>query len=202
VARSSFKDPRGRHVRVYVDLLNSPAWRALSWSARSLFIDLRAALGKVNNGDLSATLSDLKHRGWTSSTTLAGALYELLALGFITRTRAGGVESGSKTCSLYAFTDEAILAMPGKGIEARPATHGYRRFETLSEAEQALTDGVRRLREEAIARKLKAVDRKKSTLQILERHAAVSGAVKASSAADSGAVASLSLQILEQTRHH
>jgi hypothetical protein len=49
---------------------------------------MRASLGKTNNGDISATLSVLKYRGWTSPTTLASALYELQALGFLERVNA------------------------------------------------------------------------------------------------------------------
>jgi hypothetical protein len=42
---------------------------------------LRATLKSTNNGNLSATLSELKHRGWKSPVTLASALYELQAVG-------------------------------------------------------------------------------------------------------------------------
>lgn len=193
-------DPRGKHARIYVTLLNSPAWRCLSWSARALFVDLRASLGKANNGDISATLSTLKHRGWTSSTTLARAIYELQALGFLVRTRGGGVESGSKVCSLYAFTDEDVLEFPKHGITAMKASHAYLAFKSVADAEAALQVGVRQLRDQALDRKRTAALRKKTTLQILERDAALSGASTASNAAVSGAVANSSLQKVEQTK--
>ena len=146
------RDPRGRHVRIYCDLLNSHAWRCLSFSARALFVDLRASLGKNNNGDVSAAYSDLRHRGWRSKTVLARSLHELLALGFIDRTRTGGVEFGSKVCSLYAFTDIEVYAMPSKGVEARNVTHAYRDFATITEAQTALLVGVEALHDRARAK--------------------------------------------------
>lgn len=95
------RDPQGRHVRIYCTLLDSLAWRVMGWSSRALFLDMRSSVNGSNNGNLSATLASLKHRGWKSAATLANALFELQALGFIAKTRGGGVEHGSKVCSLY-----------------------------------------------------------------------------------------------------
>jgi len=195
-----FKDPRGRHIRVYCDLLDCLAWRCLSWSARALFFDLRASLGRTNNGDIEAVLSKLKHRGWKSPSTLSDALYELLALGFLIKTRGGGVEAGSKVCSLYAFTDEPVLPFPKKGISAMEASHAYRHpGKTLAEVEELLHEGFKALRDRAVQRKQEAVDRKKTTLRKLERDDTDSVAVKASSATEIGAEATPALRKLEQT---
>lgn len=155
MARRKPSDPNGRHVRIYCTLLDSPAWRCLGWSARALFLDLRSKLTATNNGNLAAVLTGergLKHRGWASSKTLAGALYELRALGFLAVTREGGLKQGTRVPTLYRFTDVETFEQPRDGVQATRATHDYRAFETVAQAEQALRDGVERLRAEGRAK--------------------------------------------------
>jgi len=120
-------------VRVYVELLNTPAWRVLGFSAKALFMDLRAGVQATNNGNISATLSQMKHKGWTASATLAKALYELRALGFIAVT------------SLYRFTDLDVFEQPKISVQAIKATHEYRNYESVRDAEQALVLGLESL---------------------------------------------------------
>lgn len=171
------KDPNGRHIRVYCSLLNSHAWRALGWSARALFLDMRATVGGSNNGDISATLATLKHRGWTAAATLAGALYELQAAGFLVKTRGGGVEHGSKICALYAFTDLDVFDQPKLGIRAMKATHNYRRFASAKEAQEAVKSGVDAMRADVVAKREKIASEKKSTLQKLNKDASETEAI-------------------------
>jgi len=141
------KDPRGGHARLYWALLDSPAYLALGFPARALYVDLRRKLGQTNNGNIDATLSTLKHRGWRSSTTLNKALKELVAVGLIAQTRQGGIASMSKICSLYRFTDEEVYEHPKLGIPKMTATHDYRRFTSLGEARAAVRE-ARRPRQE------------------------------------------------------
>jgi hypothetical protein len=155
-------DPNGRHIRVYVDLLNTPAWRALGFSAKALFIDLRASVQATNNGNISAALSLMKHKGWTAPTTLAKALYELRVLGFIAVTVEGGLRQGTRVPSLYRFTDLDVFEQPKIGVQAIKATHDYRNFETVREAEQALTVGLEKLQAEG---RKKQQTKKKSPVQ-------------------------------------
>lgn len=147
-------DPNGRHVRVYVTLLYSPAWRCLGASAKALFVDMRASLTGTNNGNVSAALSDLKHRGWSSSKTLARALYELRALGFIAVTRVGGLKQGTRVATLYRFTDQEVYEQQKVGVMAVKATHDYAAFKTVAEAQSALLTGVERLRAEGRAKQV------------------------------------------------
>ena len=148
MAKSKYEDPKGRHIRVYCDLLNAPAYRVLSFAAKALFVDLRSAVGATNNGNISAALSDMKHKGWTSSSTLSRALYELRALGFIAVTRGGGLKLGTRVCTLYRFTDLEVYPLPKIGIEAVKPTDDYKVFKTLHEAERALADGLAALQSE------------------------------------------------------
>ena len=99
-----------------------------------------------NNGNISAALSQLKHKGWSSSRTLAGALYELRALGFIAVTREGGLKQGTRVPTLYRFTDLEVYELPKLGVQLCKATHDYLRFETVTAARQGLQEGLERLR--------------------------------------------------------
>lgn len=155
-------DPNGRHVRVYVTLLNSTAWRVLGPSAVKLFMDMRATVTGTNNGNLNATLAEMKHRGWTAPATLAKALYELRAMGFLAVTREGGLKMGTRVCTLYRFTDLEVFEQPRVGVQARKATHDYLRFESVRDAERALADGVEKLRTEG---KKKQQTKKKTPVQ-------------------------------------
>lgn len=73
------------HIRITLHLLDSPAFLALDWTARALFLDLRARMRSTNNGDINAAFSELQHRGWSSPTTLAKALPQLEAVGLLRR---------------------------------------------------------------------------------------------------------------------
>jgi hypothetical protein len=129
-----YSDPNGGHVRMYWTLLDSPAYLALSWTARALYVDLRRKLIGTNNGNIEATLSILKHRGWKSSATLHYALKELLSVGLMAQTRQGGIAYLSKQCSLYRFTDCEVFEHPKQGFPAAKATYDYRAFDKLSVA--------------------------------------------------------------------
>lgn len=126
-------DPRGGHIRLHWELVDSVAWRALSWADRGLWIAMRRKLLNSNNGNIEATLATLRHAGFTSSATLAKCLRSLMCAGFIDKTRQGGVAYGQKVCSLYRFTDEAVFDMPKIDVKAQPATHDWRRFKTIAE---------------------------------------------------------------------
>lgn len=145
-ATKKTSDPNARHARVYMTMLNSPAWRVLGPSAVKLFMDMRASVGGTNNGNLNATLSEMKHRGWSSPATLSKALYELRALGFIAVTREGGLKMSGRVCALYRFTDLDVYEQPKVSVLACKATHDYMKFESVREAERALAEGVEKLR--------------------------------------------------------
>jgi hypothetical protein len=129
-----------QHCRIRHDVLHSPAWRVLGFSSRALFVDLRARLRSTNNGDISAPLSELKHVGWSSSSTLANALFELSALGFLAVTRKGGIKQGSRVPTLYRFTDMPVLEQPKIDIHAVPATFDYMKLRSVADAERHLAE--------------------------------------------------------------
>jgi predicted transcriptional regulator len=122
------KDPRGGHVRLYWGILDSPAWRVLTHADVRVYLALRRKLGRTNNGDINATLSEMRHAGISSSSTLSSALRRLEVLGFIEKTRQGGIAFGGKLCSLYRFTDEPTFEIAKAGVKAGAATDEWRRF--------------------------------------------------------------------------
>lgn len=137
MSRRKPEDPRGGHIRLYWALIDSPAWRALAWVDQGLYIAMRRKLKGTNNGNIEATLATLRHADITSPATLAKGLRVLQALGFIDKTRQGGIAQGVKHCSLYRFTDEPVFDQPRIGVTARPATNEWRAFQTLEEARAA-----------------------------------------------------------------
>lgn len=131
-------DPRGGHVRVYWSILDSPAWRTLTHADVRVYLALRRKLGRTNNGDINATLAEMKHAGISSSSTLSTALHRLEALGFIEKTRQGGIAHGGKLCSLYRFTDEPTYDIAKAGVRAGPATNEWQRFKNMAEGRAAV----------------------------------------------------------------
>jgi hypothetical protein len=134
------RDPRGQFIRLYNEIINSPAWICLSPSAVKLYIAMRSRLNGFNNGDISATLSIMKINGMRSSATLAKCLKELEVLGFIDKTRQGGIAAGGKFCSLYRFTDEQVYENPAKGIKSDKATNEWRNIKNKAHGEALLSE--------------------------------------------------------------
>jgi hypothetical protein len=132
------KDPRGGHVRLYWAILDSPAWRTLTHADVRVYLAMRRKLGKTNNGDINATLAEMRHAGITSSSTLSTALRRLEALGLIDKTRQGGIACGGKQCSLYRFTDEHTYDIAKAGVKSAPPSNDWERFKNLVEARAAV----------------------------------------------------------------
>lgn len=192
MATKAYRDNKGRHVRIYCDLLDSPAWCALSKTSRSLFLDLRSFVGPTNNGNISAALSLMRKKGWNSSSTLADALFELQVLGFIAKTRNTiGVENGSRVCCLYRFTDLSTYEFPKLGIEAHSETHDYRNYPCLAAAKQALQEAT-------ASRRIKAL--KKVTIRKTNRIGSVSEPTRQGIDSDSEHVASPSVRKLKAVK--
>ena len=134
----AIKDINGQHARLYYSIANSPAWCALSPSAKALWCDMRVQVGATNNGAATTALAILKHKGWSSRHTIARARNELICLGFIELTVQGGICNGGKTPNLYRFTDLPMYELPKHRLARCNAVHLYRKFGGLSEAKGAL----------------------------------------------------------------
>ncbi len=133
-AQKFTKDDMGAHARLYDQIAHSPAWLALGFSSRALYMQLRVALKQTNNGNIEATLGTLKHAGFKSSSTIAKCLREIEAVGLMAKTRQGGITAGGKLCNLYRFTDKPVLEFPKQRVGPIKATNEWRQLKALKEA--------------------------------------------------------------------
>ena len=148
-------DPRGGHVRLYWALIDSPAWGALSATDQRAYIALRRALGKSNNGDLSLPLSRARHYRITSPATLAKAIRALVAVGLIAVTRRGGcTRGGQRLPTLFRFTDEQVLPMPGKLVEASKTTDDWKKITSIAHGKSLIWQAEQSARAEAEKKRL------------------------------------------------
>lgn len=99
------------HFSLPAALLALDDMKQLSAKALKLLIDLGAQFNGRNNGDLCATLSMMRLRGWNSNDTLTKAKKELLERNLILETKQGGLGIGP---SLYAVTWQPIHECNGK----------------------------------------------------------------------------------------
>jgi hypothetical protein len=110
------KPATDRFFSVTSYVYNSPAFHTLPSAALKLWVDLRTEYRGANNGNISAALSLLRHRGWCSSETLSRALWELLQRGLLRRTREGK-PGPLRLCALFAFTDLPISSNDKLGLK-------------------------------------------------------------------------------------
>ena len=116
--RPNAKGRKGNHtfLRLIHPMLDHPNFHSLSPRAVKLLIDIAAQYRGNNNGDLCATYSVMKERGWTSNDQIQKGLRELLATGWLMLTRQG---RRPKIPNLYAISWEPINECGGK-LEVTP----------------------------------------------------------------------------------
>ncbi len=106
MARTSSKHP---YAAIEHRVIDSPAYAALTFSARSLLVLITRQLTKDNNGHLQATHSYMRRFGF-SVNTLSRAIRQLIAHGMIYRSRSGGYQKGA---AQYAVTWISITKREG-----------------------------------------------------------------------------------------
>lgn len=97
-AKTSTKHP---YAAIEHRVIDSPAYADLTHSACRLLTLLTRQLTKENNGNLQATFTWCNERGIGSEHTLRDAIADLIAHGFIYRTRSHGA---NKAWARYAVT--------------------------------------------------------------------------------------------------
>jgi len=105
-------------------MLETQDFISLKGNSIKLLIDLGYQYNGYNNGDLCASLSVMRKRGWNSNQQLAKALKELLERNLIVQTKQGGLNLGP---NLYAITWQPIDECNGK-LDANPTTVAPRSF--------------------------------------------------------------------------
>ncbi len=99
------------HIQLMKFVLASEEFGQLSGNAVKLLLELHRHYNGFNNGDLCATWTQLKARGWKSPGTLSRSIHELIEAGFIVLSRISYLRSKP---NLYALTYLAIDECNGK----------------------------------------------------------------------------------------
>ena len=111
-------------LHLHRPLLNSEDFISLKGNSIKLLIDIGRQYNGYNNGDLCATLSVMKKRGWNSNQQLTKATKELLEKNLIVLTKQGGLHMGP---NLYAISWQPIDECGGK-LDVCPTTAPPRLF--------------------------------------------------------------------------
>ena len=133
----NFRDPRGHSLRIYDDVFDSPAFKALTGPDVLAYLALlRELRGGHNNGNLSLPLSRSKNCGINHPKTLARALRTLCAVGLVAKTREGGcTKGGQRLAHLYRVTDRECYEIPKLFLSAMPATNEWKKVRSIEEAQ-------------------------------------------------------------------
>lgn len=139
------KDPRGGHVRLYWDVLDSAAWRSLTAADQRAYLALHRQLMSFNNGDISLPITYARHHGITNESSLAKSIRALMAVGLIAITRrTAHRRDGSRLPNLYRLTDFPVFAMPTKHVEAEPATNEWKRVTSIAHGRTFIEEAEKR----------------------------------------------------------
>ena len=105
---------RGTFAAIPHVVMDNADFRALSGTALKVLLGLLRQYRGKNNGDLSASFTQVQAWGINSRTTLAKALRELQQGRLIICTREGRFSNPGSLCTLYAVTWQPIDECAGK----------------------------------------------------------------------------------------
>lgn len=132
-AKGKFSKIGGPFAPRLIEMLRSPAMRALSLTGRRILDRLEIELGAHggrDNGRLPVTFADLRKFGIGNRDDIARGLREVCALGFAENTKRGYAGNGEfRSPNLFRLT-----YLPAFG---KAPTHEWRQFQTIEAAEQA-----------------------------------------------------------------
>ena len=111
-------------LHLHQPLLDCNDFIALKGNSIKLLIDIGRQFNGYNNGDLCASLSVMRKRGWNSNQQLTKALKELIDKDLIVLTKQGGLNMGP---NLYAITWQPIHECKGK-LDVKPTKKPPRSF--------------------------------------------------------------------------
>ena len=111
-------------IKIGSEILTSPAYLDLSFSARAMLVEVVHFHNGKNNGSIWITKKVLDDRGF-SKNTASKALKELRSHGFLFMTKKGGNIAGG--CSWHALTWLPINGIEGQGMNGFVA-HAYKKW--------------------------------------------------------------------------
>ncbi len=110
-----------QHVRLYLWLLNTPAWRRSSPAARALYIEVCQRHNGTNNGRISFSVREAAEALGFTKNTASKFFLELQDKGFLVKAMASSFTLKTKTATEWRLTAE-----PCGG---EPATKDFMRWE-------------------------------------------------------------------------
>ena len=120
------------------EMLNSAAYKDLSFSARAMLIEVLHYYTGKNNGRIWISADVLKERGF-SKNTVTRALNELTSHGFIWNTKKGGNMRG--VCSWFALTWFRIDKAEGQHLENFTA-NAFQKWKPVSKKIKGSKNGI------------------------------------------------------------
>lgn len=138
VAQSHPKKQIEPFVQIPSEVLNSAAYKDLSYSARAILVEMLHFYRGNNNGSIYIAAKTVINRG-LSKNTMTKAVKELIAHGFIYQTRRGGSLSG--VCSLFAITWKPINRAEGQFL-SQFVSHAYRNWNPALEKNEGSKIGM------------------------------------------------------------
>jgi hypothetical protein len=98
-------------VPMYLDTINSPAWRELSHGAQVLFFSLKKRYHRKTQGPVFISRRDAAKETRSHKDAISRRLLELTHFGFIVPTQQPTIGIEGK-CGQYRITDERFLGNP------------------------------------------------------------------------------------------
>jgi hypothetical protein len=107
VVKKPRKNPRGRFVMLYADLIESAAWVSLSGNERALYVHIASRYNGKNNGQIPFSAREAVLALHISRATTARALRNLIDRGFITVAKRSGfnLKRGPGRATEYRLTE-------------------------------------------------------------------------------------------------
>ena len=131
MAKSTMNGKRRPVIKSFAGIprivMDTDDYKNLNGNAIKLLLELAYQYRGNNNGDLSATFSHMRKRGFKSKETLTNALRSLQGANLIIRTREGMFLNPGGRCALYALTWLPIDECKGKH-DLSPTVTPVRRF--------------------------------------------------------------------------
>lgn len=119
------KPTDARHIRLYYAMMDSPAYRALSDSAKVVFNEFLREWGGKDQNSIILTYSTVQERTTRAPATIAHAILELEAFGFIDRKEPGGLHNRA---TVYALSErwKEVSKDPQKLEESKRRVKAHR----------------------------------------------------------------------------
>jgi hypothetical protein len=139
----------GQFAPRLIEMLESPAYRALSRSAHQVISRVEVELGHHggnDNGRLPVTFADFVNYG-VDRASVAAALREAEALGFLRVTHGRGGNAEYRSPNLFALT-----FTHNRETRSQPPSHDWRKISTIGEAITIARDARAAKDQSAIAR--------------------------------------------------